>query len=231
MSFGSMTAAVIQRITQVVGQLQTDPSARLSNWRHALLSLLVMVPTGLMAQTNIAHTFRILPIFDALTGSYPTDQFVAEANRLKAQVGQNRTNFKVGFSFIYPGLASTRRYCQIAQTNNISLGVILAQQTHSLSSTIANMARTDFRDYAWRLDGVTWEGAVGTNGSALYPSRDYRTVTPSRYCTDLRTSYESTVRNQAREIVSLLQEFPGVLAVVNACIEEELASGGEANDN
>jgi hypothetical protein len=205
--------------------------SRLSKLRDVLLCLSVLAPLGLTAQPNIAETFRILPIFDALTGSYPTDQFVAEANRLKGQVGQNRTNFKVGFSFIYPGLASTRRYCQIAQTNNISLGVILAQQTHSLSSTIANIARTDFRDYAWRLDGVTWEGAVGTNGSPLYPSRDYRTVTPSRYCTDLRNSYESTVRNQAREIVSLLQEFPGVLAVVNACIEEELASGGEVNDN
>lgn len=200
-------------------------------FRNVLLCLSALLPLGLTAQPNMADTFRILPIFDALTGSYPTDQFVAEANRLKAQVGQNRQNFKVGFSFIYPGLASTRRYCQIAQTNNISLGVILAHQTHSLASTIANIARTDFRDYAWRLDGVTWESAVGTNGSALYPSRDYRTVTPSRYCTDLRNSYESTVRNQVREIVSLLQEFPGVLAVVNACIEEELASGGEANDN
>src|ERR1043165_4846106 len=203
----------------------------LSRWRAVLVCLSVLIPSGLMAQTNMARTFRVLPIFDALTGSYATDQFVTEANRLKAQVGQNRTNFKVGFSFIYPGLSSTRRYCQIVQTNNISLGVILAQQTHSLASTIANIARTDFRDYAWRLDGVTWEGAVGTNGSPLYPSRDYRTVTPSRYCTGLRNSYESTVRNQGREIVSLLQEFPGVLAVVNACIEEELASGGEANDN
>ena len=211
--------------------VRSSPSACLSRFRGVLIYLLAMVPLGLTAQPNMADTFRILPIFDALTGSYPTDQFVAEASRLKTQVGQNRTNFKVGFSFIYPGLASTRRYCQLAQTNNVSLGVILAQQTHSLSSTIANLARNDFRDYAWRLDGVTWEGAVGTNGSALYPNRDYRTVTPSRYCTDLRTSYESTVRSQAREIASLIQEFPSVLAVVNACIEEELASGGEANDN
>ena len=123
-----------------------------------------------------------MPIFDALTGSLPYRP-VAEVNRLKAQVGQNRQNFKVGFSFIYPGLASTRRYCQIAQTNNISLGVILAHQTHSLSSTIANMARTDFRDYAWRLDGVTWEGAVGTNGSALIPAgiigRELHAIAPT----------------------------------------------------
>src|SRR6476660_2332115 len=70
-----------------------------------LLCLSVLVPLGLMAQP-MADTFRILPIFDALTGSYPTDQFVTEANRLKAQIGQNRTNFKVGFSFIYPDLAN-----------------------------------------------------------------------------------------------------------------------------
>ncbi len=209
----------------------SSSSARLSRLRDVLLCLSVLVPLGLMAQPKMADTFRILPIFDALTGSYPTDQFVVEANRLKAQIGQNRTNLKVGFSFIYGGLANTRRYCQIAQTNDISLGVIIAQQTHSFSSTIANVARTDFRSYAWRLDGVTWEGAVGTNGSALYPNRDYRTVTPSRYCTSIRNSYENIVRTQAREIVSLVQEFPDVLAVVNACIEEELASGGEVNDN
>src|SRR5262245_50466067 len=137
--------------------LSSPPSVVRSNYRRtsskppcggigwsmaAILCLSVLVPSGHTAPTSGADTFRILPLFDALTGSYPTDQFVAEANRLKAQVGQNRQYFKVGFSFIYPGLASTRRYCQIAQTNNISLGVILAQQTHSLASPIANLART-----------------------------------------------------------------------------------------
>src|SRR5689334_14810032 len=120
-----------------------------------VILLLGCFAAGVRAQPNVADTFRILPIFNDLTGSYPTDKFVTEANRLKAQIGQNRTNFKVGFSFIYPGYTSVRRYCQIAQTNNISLGVIIAQQTHAVDATVANAARADFRGYQWRLDGVT----------------------------------------------------------------------------
>src|ERR1043165_9968182 len=113
-SFGSLirVAIQVQPISRVLGGFDTNRSAHLSRLRDVLLCLSVLVPLGLTAQPNIADTFRILPIFDALTGSYPTDQFVAEATRLKAQVGQNRENFKVGFSFIYPGYTSTRRYCQ-----------------------------------------------------------------------------------------------------------------------
>jgi autotransporter-associated beta strand protein len=192
--------------------------------------LCVLVAAPGLARAVSSDAFCVLPIFDALTGSYPTDKFLIEADRLKLQVGQNREHFKVGFSFIYPGYTSVRRYCQIAHTNNLSLGVILAHQTHAVPASIANIARTDFRNYQWRLDGVTWEGALGGGGDPLFPERDYRVVTPSRYATALRAEYERMARTQAVELVSLINEFPGVIVVVNAVIEEELASGGESSD-
>jgi hypothetical protein len=186
----------------------------------ALICLLT-IPPVLAAD----KPFCILPLFNELSGSFPSSNLVSEISRLKTQVGQNGTNFKVGFSTTLPLSApDLLRYCQLAQTSNISLGVIFALQTHDVPGSVANIAAADFRNYQWRLDGVTWQGVV-TNDP-----RDYLVVTPSRYATAIREEFESLTHAQAVEAISALTNYPGVIVAVDACIEEELATGVQTND-
>ena len=85
----------------------------------------------------------------------------------------------------------------------------------------------------WRLDGSTWNGeaVVDKNGNPEFPSRDWQVPTPSRYCAPIHDAAMAEVRREATAIHSVMQEYPGVIAAVNASIEEELATGGEKRDD
>lgn len=185
------------------------------------------------APSQVAGSFRLLPIYDAMTGgSLTADQLQVEMTRLRAQIGENRTHFKVGFSHIYGGPQSLTRNLTVAQKNNLSLGVIIAIQTHSLAATFSNVAATDLRNYQWRLNGTSWAGQVlGSGGSQQFPARDWKVVTPSRYATAMHTAFMTQVRNQATEIAGMMATFPNIIVAVNGAIEEELATAGESDDN
>ncbi len=178
--------------------------------------------------------FCILPICDAIDVITPTGfteaQAQTEMTRLKAQIGQNHGRYHVGFSGIYQSAPSLRIHCRLAQKNNLSVGVILAIQTHS--GGVPGFKVTDFRDLQWRLDGTTWEGekVVGKNGSVEFPARDWRLPTPSRLCATVHNRAMDAARREAQEIHAVMADYPGVIVAVNASIEEELATGGEHSD-
>jgi hypothetical protein len=176
----------------------------------------------------------ILPIFDrafsAGKNKLSDSQVESEMAKLRAQVGENHDNIKVGFSGIFQGRESLERLCRIARENNLSIRVIIAVQTHSGGVPIDGSR--DLRQYQWRLDGKTYEGAAPApvNGVISYAPRDWQTPTPSRYCHSVHTAMEKLVGKNADEIRIVMDKYPGVIVVVNCCIEEELAGNGEATD-
>jgi len=204
--------------------------------------LLVALSTaGAWAQTPLtaettksAVPFCILPLCEAMDIITPTGfteaQAQTEMTRLKAQIGQNHGRYHVGFSGIYQSAPSLRIHCRLAQQNNLSVGVIIAIQTHS--GGVPGLNVTDLRDLQWRMDGKTWEGEkiVGKNGSPEYPSRDWRLPTPSRLCAAVHDQAMDAARHEAQEIHAIMTDYPGVIVAVNTSIEEELATGGEHSD-
>ena len=146
--------------------------------------------------------------------------------KLEAQVGPPRQYFKVGFSHIFGGPTSGASSARMANANGLSVGFIIALQTHDTNSTTAAVAANDLRLYQWRLDGKTWKGVnTGTSANPAYPARDYLVVTPSRYATALQNSYKSQATTTAGQIKTIMGNYPGTVVVVNAAIEEELATG------
>jgi len=181
-------------------------------------------------------TTDFLAIFDAVSDvgskNFSEADLQTEMTKLKAQVGQNQGRVKVGFSHIFHSTPSLRLHCRMAKANNLSVGVIIAVQTHSGSFGFPPLVDQDFRRMQWRLDGTTWQGESVTdkNGSVEFPSRDWRVPTPSRYCAPVHAAAMREVRNEAKEIHRVMNQYPNVVAAVNASIEEELATAGEKND-
>ncbi len=186
------------------------------------------------ATQTAAKPFCILPICDRLGVVGPAGvteaQVQAEMTRLKAEIGQNHGRYRVGFSGIYQSAPSLRIQCRLAKQNNLSVGVILATQTHS--GGVPGFQATDFRDLQWRMDGTTWKGetVLSKGGSPEFPARDWRLPTPSRYCAAVHDRAMHTARREAEEIHAIMADYPGVIVAVNAAIEEELATGGEHSD-
>ena len=179
----------------------------------------------LAAQNDSSDSFCILPIYDPLTSGLSDAALQTEMDKLKAQVGPPRRYFKVGFSHIIGGLTSASNHARMAKANGLSVGYIVALQTHDANTTTLNVANQDLRLYQWRLDGKTWKGKnTGTSSNPAYPSRDI-CVTPSRYATALQNSYKSQAQTIANNIKTIMGNYPGTVAVVNAAIEEELATG------
>ncbi len=185
---------------------------------------------------NSSNNISFLAIFDQVSSvgskEFSEADLQAEMSKLKAQVGQNQGRIKVGFSHIFHSTSALRIHCRMAQANNLSVGVIIAVQSHSGSFGYPALLEQDFRRMQWRLDGTTWQGESVTdkNGSAEFPSRDWRVPTPSRYCDPIHQAAMTEVRHQAQEIRQVMNEYPGVVAVVNASIEQELATSGENKD-
>ncbi|KAK9807106.1 hypothetical protein WJX73_005223 [Symbiochloris irregularis] len=143
--------------------------------------------------------------------------------KLRQQIGENRQHFKVGFAHVYGGPQSLERNTRMAAQNNLSLGVIIALQTHSVNQIVATQAASDLRNYQWRMNGTSWAGKEGAE-------RDFKVVTPSRYATKLHESYVSQAAANGREAAGIMGQYPGVIIAFNVCIEEELAKGGESDE-
>lgn len=173
-----------------------------------------------------ANSFYILTIWDALSRSTTTDADVRrEMDKYIQQVGKGNRYHRGGFAFIYPGNDLFRARVAIAKEKGLALGVILGGHTHSDASFGDALLTQDLRCYQWRRDGVTWESyTVGGNLSG--DSRDLRVPSPSRYASLVRKHFRDMATGYAHEMVPLLAEFPGTIGVVNAIIEEELATGG-----
>ena len=185
-----------------------------------------LIAGRLVAQTDASNSFCILPIYDALTGGVPDSTLQTEMDKLKAQVGPQRQYFKVGFSHIFGGASTGASSARMAAANGLSVGFIIALQTHDVNSTTAAIAAKDLRLYQWRLDGKTWKGVnTGTTTNPAYPARDYLVVTPSRYASALQSSFKSQIQTTAGQIKTVMGNYPGTVAVVNGLIEEELATG------
>jgi hypothetical protein len=160
----------------------------------------------------------ILPIFDpALSvgrGKLSAADLQVEMTKLRHEVGENGGTVRVGFSGIYQGIEPLRTLCRLAKQNNLSVGVIIAVQTHT--GGVWFDANSDLRKVQWRLDGKTVNGVQGS-------ARDWNVPTPSRYCDSVHDSAMNRVRVDAAGIRQVV--------VVNCAIEEELAGGGEASDD
>jgi hypothetical protein len=194
---------------------------------------------GTPANVPPRDAFCVLPLCedmfntDAGTNKLSDVMMQEQIDRMKAQIGESCFYFKTGFAGIFRNEANLERNFQMAATNNIALGVILRQsQTHALNIEVKNLLKQDIRRYQWRLDGTTWFG-VGTSNAVEeieYPARDGNRVTNSRYALQVRSAYETLMRSQADFLLEMDRRYPNVLAVVNAVIEEEMATeGGKAD--
>jgi hypothetical protein len=182
-----------------------------------------------------ASVVCVLPIFNKVSnidqGVFTDADLQAEMTKLKQQIGQDGPRIRVGFSHIFGGIKPLRAHCRLAKANNLSVGVIIGVQTHS--GSCRDLVMRDFRRMQWRLDGRTWQGqqVVSKSGSPEFPARDWHVPTPSRYCPAIHDAEMAEARRDAMQIRTVMNEYPGGIVAVNATIEEELATGGESNDD
>lgn len=188
---------------------------------------------------DVRDAFHLLPLFERMFSMSGAENALSDAevqeqiDKMKAQIGASRTHFRTGFAGIFRNETNIERNFKLARENDISLGLIISQaQTHALNSTIKNLLKADIRRYQWRLDGVNWFGITSTDGEGtiLYPERDFNRVTSSRYAAAVRAAYQSHIESQVDSILRMNRRYPGVLAVVNAAIEEEMPTQGGADD-
>ncbi|HEY1683794.1 MAG TPA: hypothetical protein VGG19_03445 [Tepidisphaeraceae bacterium] len=196
--------------------------------------LLFLFCASLCAQPQTVHPFAILPIYDGITGMHDTPANAAklqrEMDRLKAQIGQNNGRFRVGFSHVFGNPQGLLLHCRLATQNDLSVGVIIAVQTHTRFGE--GIVQHDLRCAQWRMDGRHWQGEQqDRNDNVQFPTRDWMVPTPSRYCSAIHDKAIGMAQAEARAIHEAMLKFPGVIVAVNAVIEEELASGGAESDN
>jgi len=119
----------------------------------------------------------------------------------------------------------------VAQKNRVHIGLIFGLQSHT-SGNYRKVADNDLRSYQWRIDGEDWKGAYTSSGSLEIPEneRDYKIPTPSRYASHLRDYNLKRAYDWAVMAKKLMDDYPGVITVINGPIEEELAIGGH-HDN
>ena len=181
-----------------------------------------------------ADPVYILPLFEHLFGpELSEEQARVEMQRMQAQIGSSRENFRTGFGGIMRNYGIMERNFRLAKEYNLSIGVIIgAAQTHALSAADRNLLKQDIRRYQWRLDGKTWYAVATTNAdsSVEFPDREINRITDSRYAVEVRNSYEKKIRDGARFVKGLTRKYPGVLACVNTAIEEEMATQGGVSD-
>lgn len=203
-----------------------------------LAGLLLALHLPATAQTPpaapAASPVCFLPIFNAVSNLTAADNSQAdlqvEMTRLKTQIGQNTAHIRVGFSHIYTSEAGLRLHCRLAQKNNLSVGLIIGEQTHS--GAAKDLVLQDFRRMQWRLDGVTWQGekVKDRKGQPEYPSRDWQLPTPSRYCLAVHDSIMARSLIKAEQVRRVMNDYPQTIVAVDNTIEEELATSGEKSD-
>ncbi len=172
-----------------------------------------------------ASSFYILTIWDGLSRETTTDADVRrEMDKYITQVGRGNKYHRGGFAFIWPGTDIFRARIKIAKEKGLALGVIIGGQTHS-NPPFSDAMLKDLRNFQWRRDGVTWESYT-VGGALSGDSRDLRVPSPSRYAKLARDYVHGIAVGSARDILPFLSEYPNTIGVVNAAIEEELATGG-----
>ncbi len=168
----------------------------------------------------------IFPIWESgLDASTTTDaEYRRQARKLKREIGPGGKNTKIGFASIYAAghLPLLLRQLKVFKQEGIHRGVIFAMQTHDQGLTNPD---GDLRNYQWRLDGKTWQGAPGKRNP-----RDWMVVTPSRYASAIRTEMKRKAQRWAADIKRAMAAVPGVIQIINFAIEEELAIGGMQAD-
>ncbi len=167
------------------------------------------------------NTFYIYAIWDGISSASDHD-IEEQMDRLRDQFGKGNRFHRVGFAFILGGSENRlQTICSIAQRKDLAIGVILGAQTHSGAGK--NEVQEDFRAAQWRLNGQYWRGGGGP--------RDAMVPTPSRYCKLVRDALEKTQKGRCDMLRRVMQSHPNVITCINSTIEEELADGGQTDDD
>lgn len=206
------------------------PSQRTYPLIAVLIALLLSLPSVAQSPPKTFSIFCICETIGGLSDNPSNEVFLqSEMTRLKTQIGENHGRFRVGFAHIFRSEPALLLHCRLAQKNNLSVGTIIAVQTHDGLGHEAVLH--DFRCAQWRLDGKTWEGQqAAKNQKVEFPARDWQVPTPSRYCTAVHDEAMTKTREKAEAIHRIMLEYPDVIVAVNASIEEELATSGETRD-
>lgn len=177
-----------------------------------------------------SNSFHILTIWDGLSRPTVTDEIVSQQmDKYIQQIGKGNKYNRGGFAFVYTGADILRARVKSAHDKGLCLGIIVGGNTHT-DAGMSNALAGDFRSYQWRRDGVTWEGYPVMNAQGqMVPNnegRDFRVASPSRLNAPARAYFHNMVLGYGKDILPVLAEYPGTVGVVDAIIEEELATGG-----
>ena len=175
------------------------------------------------------NTFYVYAIWDAVMHA-PEDVIRTEFDEMLRQFGPGNAYHKPGVAFIFPGAQQTKLICKIAQEKGIAVGPILGTQTHSGNNS---WLAPDLRAIQWRADPVYWQGYFTKKNNAgkaeiSEDSRDHWVPSPSRYCAPVRDRVEPAHRALCKQLKEVMDEYPGVVTVINGVIEEELAIGASS---
>jgi hypothetical protein len=202
-----------------------------------IICLFVFVANHAKAQElpkpNHQNTFFIMPLFEDIRNSAFSEMDIRrEMDKMIVQLGEGNLYHQMGSGGIYGGYTMTERACRLSKEKGLRLGIILGTQTHTNPGYFPTINQ-DIRGYQWRLNGKDWYYSAGqTDGDVLYPGelRDSGVYSPSRLCIGVRNKLMGQISTSAGEVLRLMKEYPGVISVTNAIIEEELATGGQGND-
>lgn len=175
---------------------------------------------------DVRDTFHIIPLWNAMARADTTDAEIrAEMKRLVDQCGRGNDYHRIGFSFIYPAGKPEvlRRNCRLAREQGLVLGLVVGMQTHG-NASFARQFLGDLRNFQWRSDGKTWR-SLPRPDKPLGWHENLASLSPSRYCDPVQKAVEEEGRRQAREILTVMREYPGIIAVVNPLIEQGLGTG------
>jgi hypothetical protein len=181
-------------------------------------------PTAI--EPNARNTFHILALWEPIVRSDTTEEQIRhEMDRLLVQFGKGNRFNRVGFSFIYPNGKPEllHRAARLASEKGIVLGVVLGLQSHGNASMASGFTK-DLRNYMWRSDGRMWN-PLPRPDKPMEWHENLQPLSSSRYCNDVRAELEKRTRQQARDIIGVMKEFPGVIAVINPLIEQGLMTG------
>jgi hypothetical protein len=177
------------------------------------------------------NTFYVYAIWDPIMKA-SEDQIRTQMDEMLREFGPGNAYHRPGVAFIFPGVKQTELICKVAKEKGMAVGVILGTQTHSDKAILPELAK-DLRSIQWRMDPKYWGGYFNSTNNAgkaeiSEDSRDHWVATPSRYCDLVRRRLEGFHRAESRELKQVMDDFPGVVTVVNAVIEEELAIGASS---
>lgn len=196
----------------------------------ALLAASFCIRTHAIEPPNARNTLHIIPLWNAMAVPQTSEDTIrTEMDRLIEQCGKGDAYHRLGFGFIYPAGKPDvlRRDCRLAKEKGLVLGVIIGMQTHG-NAEFQRKLLGDLRSFQWRSDGKTWT-PLPKPEKPLDWHENLAPVCSSRYCDPVRSILEKDGRQQAREILAVMKDFPGVIAVINPLIEQGLGGGTTEN--